>query len=449
MRGRGRFRVRLGKRQWLRPTRNSVAFLFALLSSLYADPASGQSSAPISHIVDSLRHLPSLTTDAAWAALGRLDLPIVERHGSREDSAVVTFVWRGDSLTKNVVVITPLTLVDFAGSVLQRLGSTNVWYKSFVLPTDARFLYRFAPNDNLVPFERDTNVFARFGTMRRDPANPKVFDMGAFGSMSVLELARAPSDSFIRSRRGIASGAVTRTIIKSRVLGEDRTLWVYTPPHYDRRAIRPYPVVVLMDGQAYQDLIPSPTILDNLIAQRAIPPVLAVFVDTPPDARRERDLNCNRTWDAFLTDEVVPWLNERFRATRVARDRVIGGFSLGGLAAACAALRHPDIFGSVIAQSGSFYRAPDGEMPEWVARRVAQLGRLPLQFYLSIGRYETAPIPSRDPSMLTASRHLRDVLVAKGYPLTFVELSSGHEHVAWRATFGRALEAVLRRRPGS
>ncbi len=413
------------------------------MSLRHVRTAIAQSPAPVSHAVDSLSHLPSLTTDAAWAALSREALPLVERLANRQDSVVVTFVWLGDSLTRNVVVITPLTLVDFSGSILSRLRDTDVWYRSFVLPTDTRFLYRFAPNDKLVPFERDTNVFARFVTMKRDPANPKVFDMGAFGLMSILELPQAPSDSLIRPSDQVAHGAVSRIIIRSRVLGEDRILWVYTPPHYDPHATRRYPVLVLMDGRSYQDLIPTPTILDNLIAQGMVPPAIAVFVDTPGPSR-DRDLNCNRGWDEFLTTEVVPWLDARFRTMRAAQARTIGGFSLGGLAAACAALRHADVFGNVIAQSGSFYRAPDGEPPEWLARHAAKGDRLPLRFYLSIGSFEIAPIPSRDPTMLTASRHLRDVLMAKGYPVTYVELSSGHEHVAWRATLGRAIEAVLR-----
>jgi enterochelin esterase-like enzyme len=122
---------------------------------------------------------------------------------------------------------------------------------------------------------------------------------------------------------------------------------------------------------------------------------------------------------------------------------VVAGYSLGGLAAACTAVQHPDVFGTVIAQSGSFYRAPDGEEPEWLARHLANSPRLPIHFVMSIGRFETAAIPSRDPSMLTASRHLRDVLRAKSYAVDYRELSSGHEHVAWRAVLSDALRAAL------
>jgi enterochelin esterase-like enzyme len=45
--------------------------------------------------------------------------------------------------------------------------------------------------------------------------------------------------------------------------------------------------------------------------------------------------------------------------------------------------------------------------------------------------------------MLTASRHLRDVLVAKGYRVEFHDHFSGHEHLAWRATLSQGLIALL------
>ena len=429
------------------PTMNVAVQIFRralllLAASSSIVPAEAQQSASTGNLVDSLTRIPSLTTDAAWAVLGRRNLPIIETLPGRRDSVAVTFVWRGDSATRNVVVVSPITLVDFAGNILRRLGTTDIWYRTIVLPVDARFMYRFAPNDNLIPFDRDTNVFARMQTMQRDPGNPKVFDYGAFGSMSILELPAAPSDSLIRRRPDVPGGTLAKRSVRSEVLGETRTVWIYTPPGYDPRASKRYPVVVLTDGESYQALIPVPTILDNLIAQRSIPPVIALLIDTP-NQTRSRDLDCNPEWDRFLTREAIPWLDGHFHTTRDAPHRVVGGYSLGGLAAMCTALRHPDVFGSVIAQSGSFYRAPAGESPEWVARQAATQARLPLRVYLSIGRYETSAIPSADPSMLTASRHLRDVLVARNILVSYMEFSSGHEHVAWRATIGDALVKTL------
>ena len=400
---------------------------------------------------------PDSVVQGFWSGLTRSGTPIVETIGDSHGSTLqVSFYWHGDSATHAVALITPLALLDIQASALSRVEGTDVWYKSLNLPSDTRFAYRFSINDNLVPFEKETNFGARMAGMRADPLNRKVFDYGPFGTMSILELPAAPSDSLIRSRPGMPAGTLEQATIPSKASGESRTVTVYVPPNYakgtgaqgqrsaDPSARRsagvgpPARLIVLMDGESYQSLLPTPTILNNLIAQRAIPPVIAVLVHNPADTR-DRDLNCNPDWDRFIVSELVPWVTTRYRVSDQPEQRVIGGFSLGGLAAACVAIRNPNVFGNVIAQSGSFYRASGGDEPEWVARRLAASQRLPLRFNLSIGRFETAAIPNRDPSMLTASRHLRDVLKAKGYDVAYQELSSGHEHVAWRAILGDAI----------
>jgi enterochelin esterase-like enzyme len=198
-----------------------------------------------------------------------------------------------------------------------------------------------------------------------------------------------------------------------------------------------------MDGDSYTTLVPTPAILDYLIHDGGIPPVVALFVGNASPGARDTELNCSHAWGDFLVKEAIPWIDSSQHVRTEPSGVLIAGSSMGGLAAACAAVDHAEVFGKVIAQSGSFYRAPSGEEPEALARRLARSKRLPLDFYLEIGLLETAPIPSRDPSMLTASRHLRDVLVAKGYHVEFHDRFSGHEHVAWRATLSDGLTALV------
>ena len=56
----------------------------------------------------------------------------------------------------------------------------------------------------------------------------------------------------------------------------------YTPPGYEATKA-PKAFMMVFDGDAYQSRIPTPTILDNLIAEHRIPPVVAAFVFTPED----------------------------------------------------------------------------------------------------------------------------------------------------------------------
>ena len=188
---------------------------------------------------------------------------------------------------------------------------------------------------------------------------------------------------------------------------------------------------------------PCPPSSNNLIAAKAIPPVIAVLLGNGPANARDVEMNCNKGWSDSLVKELLPWLRTSHNLKITDGDIILVGDSLSGLAAACAAHDYPKVFGKVISQSGSYYRAPAGEEPEWLARRLATEARIPVQFYLEIGLLETASVPNRDPSMLTANRHLRDVLLAKGNRVLYAEHFSGHEHLSWRATIADALIYML------
>jgi pimeloyl-ACP methyl ester carboxylesterase len=52
------------------------------------------------------------------------------------------------------------------------------------------------------------------------------------------------------------------------------------------------------------------------------------------------------------------WVRERYAIRSDPRQAVIGGVSAGGLMAAFAALRHPEVLGNVLSQSGAFWWLP-------------------------------------------------------------------------------------------
>lgn len=382
--------------------------------------------------------------DDFWSSIGDQHSPLVEPDSVDSNYSLVTFVWRGDRETRNVVVVSPLALVDFDDAVMQEMPGTDVWFNTYRMRNDARMSYRFAVNDTLVPFDKEKNLFARMKTFQIDPGNPRVFDMGGGIMASVLELSGAPSDKWTHDSAAVTKGTTAKYDFHSELLRNQRPAWIYTPPNFD--PFKTYPLLVVMDGESYTSLIPLPTILDNLIAAKAIPPITAVLLGNGPVDARDHEMNCDGSWSEALVQEVLPWLrlqkNFRFADGNI----TIVGDSLTGLAAACAARDYPRVFGKVISQSGSYFRAPPGEEPEWLARHVADQPPITIQFYLEIGLLETASIPSRDPSMLTANRHLRDVLLAKGNHVHYVEHFSGHEHVSWRATIGDALIYMLNRK---
>ena len=68
--------------------------------------------------------------------------------------------------------------------------------------------------------------------------------------------------------------------------------------------------------------------------------------------------------------------------------------------------------------------------------------KLPVQFYLEAGAFEMDQA-SEGGDILESTRHLRDVLVARGYSVRYQQFVGGHDGLSWRGTFAEALIALL------
>jgi enterochelin esterase-like enzyme len=418
-----------------------LAVLLATVSAGQTASSAASETNAIGELQKKLSAGKSTALDDFWSSISTHHSPIIEVDPADANYSFVTFVWQGEQATRNVVVVSPLALVNFDDAAMLQLSGTNVWYKTYRMRNDARLTYRFAVNDSLVPFEKETRFFERMRSWKADQHNPRTFNVGGDIVASVLELPDAPSDKWTKLSQSSPKGTISEFSFESDMLHNQRSIWIYKPPNFE--AGKSYPLLLIMDGESYTSLIPMPAILDNLIASKAILPVAAVLIGSGPGDARDKEMNCNRLWGQVLVKELLPWLRDKQDLRFADKDIVIVGDSLTGLAAACAAHDFPATFSKVITQSGSYYRAPVDEEPEWLARHIAAEPPLPLRFHIEIGLLETAPIPNRDPSMLTANRHLRDVLLAKGNRVKYVEHFSGHEHLSWRATIGDALIEML------
>jgi enterochelin esterase family protein len=117
--------------------------------------------------------------------------------------------------------------------------------------------------------------------------------------------------------------------------------------------------------------------------------------------------------------------------------------SLGGSAAAFAALRRPNVFGNVLSQSGAFWwQHPGDDAYEWLRREVERRPRQPLRFYLDVGTLEGHRWDDT-PTQVEVNRNLRDALRAKGCPVDYVEFAGGHDQLCWRGTLADGLIALL------
>ena len=224
-----------------------------------------------------------------------------------------------------------------------------------------------------------------------------------------------------------------------------RTVWVYVPSQYVRGT--PAPFILVQDGYGYLNRLPN--VLDNLIAARRIPVMVAVLIDSGGgDAQGsqrglEYDTLSGRYSD-FVESEVLPRVAKEYGIvlTSDPDGRATMGASSGAAAAFTMAWFHPERYRRVLCYSGTFVNQqspPNPETPrgawEYHDHLIAEAGRKPLRIWMEVGEKD---LHHDDPESTwhnwpLANRRMAAVLKAKGYAYRFT-LSLGARHVDPRVT---------------
>lgn len=384
-----------------------------------------------------------------WEKVSSSGTPLIESIPGDCDHHWVTFLHRGKPGTRNVVVASSFTGHDPVCGQMRNLPDTDVWYRTWRLPADARATYQLSPNDPLVPMLHVEDLRTRTSTWDFDPLNPRkmVFpadtESGFSGrTLSVIELPMAPPLLWAAPCPPAAAGALEMHRFHSERLGNERRVWAHLPAGPRPNGQAPGLLVVL-DGMTYVSALAAPAILDNLAAEGKIRPLVTLFVDALDQATRNREFACYVPFADFLAMELVPWAANRYRAGEDPSGNILCGPSHGGLAAAFTAATYPTVFGNVLAQSGSFWWSPEYPRDhEWLAQLLAMADRLPVRFRLEAGRLDRWRLREDDPTVLNATRHLRNVLRAKGYRADYHEFTGGHDYNCWQAAFPQAIMAL-------
>jgi enterochelin esterase family protein len=244
-----------------------------------------------------------------------------------------------------------------------RLDETDIWYKTLKVGKHKRFAYRLAINAPHLPADLGLLTPELLSLLdaatQPDPLNSKRWavrgdapDAPQYQGYSVVEMPEAPVQPWLEKRPGVPQGRVEEHEFTSALLKNKREIGVYLPPAYSRNA-KPYGLLLLFDESVYINserngtIVPTPTILDNLISKNRIPPIIAVFLDNPLHTR-SRELTCDPAFADFLDSELVPWVRHSYNVTADANQTVVGGSSFGALAASCAGLRYPGTFGNIL-----------------------------------------------------------------------------------------------------
>jgi enterochelin esterase-like enzyme len=101
----------------------------------------------------------------------------------------------------------------------------------------------------------------------------------------------------------------------------------------------------------------------------------------------------------------------------------------------------------VLSQSGAFWFSPGAQEVATpysieaggLMREVVAAPAKPLRFWMEVGIFEGGGVPLAGANQLAQTRHMRDVLIAKGYDVSYHEYAGGHNWASWRGTFAEGL----------
>ena len=154
-------------------------------------------------------------------------------------------------------------------------------------------------------------------------------------------------------------------VLKDNPLGDpwQRPLWVYLPPGYEDQPGRRYPTIYQIQGMMgqldmWRNRAPFrrnfPELLDQLFAAGEAPPCLVVFVDcwTSYGGSQFLDSPATGRYHTYLCQEVVPWVDARYRTLSAREHRGIAGKSSGGYGAMVTPMLRPDLFAGLSSHAG-------------------------------------------------------------------------------------------------
>ena len=377
------------------------------------------------------------SSEAFWREVQAQGTPWVEPWG--DEQLLVTFLWR-DQGNQNVRLFgSP----SGDHNPLRKLEGSDVWWTSVVMDPRARLSYALAPD---VPKVANAVQQRRMilTTLQRDPLNAHTFPADAalhavdrYQGRSALVLAQAPQQPWVKARVHQPQGTLQRHSVDSAILGNRRDVWTYVPAG---RA--PQALLVLFDAHAFVHDVPTPRILDNLIADGLLPNTAAVIVGNASPEARSAELPPNPLFARFMAEELMPWVQQQ-GLSQLARRTVVAGSSYGGLVSSYLGLTHPELFGNVLSMSGSYWWAPKGEAAGWMQRAWQALPNpMPhVRFYLDAGTFETSRAGRE--GIVETNRALGSILRGRGLSVTQREFMNGHDYLQWQGSLGCGLVALL------
>ena len=289
------------------------------------------------------------------------------------------------------------------------------------LPDQARFEYKLAAKLG------DQSMLSPDPFNRHLATDPHGANSVAFGPGYI-------EPPWVRPRRA-PEGKLVRSTIDSQAFGYLCAVNWYHPA---AESGGPWPLLVVHDGSDFVRHAGLLDVLDNLIAERVIPPVVVALVD-PIDRMPEYSDDPRQ---AGFVAEIVEEAIAHHGVSADPANHVYVGASLGAVAALSAAWRNGGV-GGLVLLSGSFVTALGGPnkrgqqfLPtiDFVQRFENDPRRPAERIYQACGIYE---------GLAPDNRSFTPLLVSAGAAVIYEEHRDGHHWHNWRNRLARGLSVAL------
>ena len=264
------------------------------------------------------------------------------------------------------------------------------------------------------------------GVQMLDPRNPVVkYNRGPAAISSLLDIPGDRPRAF--DVRTVAHGRVDIRYYDSKTTKQTRRVHVYTPPNYERMSSR-LPVLYLLHGGDGEDSVwtafgRAHVILDNLIADKAMPPMIVVMPngyaygwDSGVAADKQQ-----ADFQTDLVNDLIPFVQANYRASSDRKDRALAGLSRGGGQTLSIGLRQLHLFSRMgVFSAGS--NNPQDAFKDVAANARKVNEQLDL-LWIGCGTDDFA---------MPGAKRLDDFLTANRIEHTFRTTAGEHTWIVWR-----------------
>ncbi len=290
------------------------------------------------------------------------------------------------------------------------IEGTDIWLLKTSFPKDARLDYKILVDGTHWILDPE-NKFQQWS------------GVGGGSPNSELRMPEWKEDvSQIERKNNHTGKLITDVLVNSKVLGYQITYSVYLPYGFSKS--EKFPTLYFTDGYEYlhPKLGNMTTVLNNLIEDKKITPVIAVFVDhrepvNRANNRRMQELAMNAKYLEFFTQELIPQIELDYPVISEPQHRAIMGTSMGGLTATYFAFAKPTVFGMAGIQSPAFYTRPQ------IYSLCSNPANPKMKISMTSGLFNDAS---------NEGRKMKDVLEANSCIYTYREVNQGHSWGNWR-----------------